>query len=94
MARVSCQSAGGVELGALADADGRALVLGILALTAWGMTQLAAQRISGAGPSRLMDEMARYLAEFVSEYGVGIVGGCCGTRPAHTAKMRAMLDGV
>jgi S-methylmethionine-dependent homocysteine/selenocysteine methylase len=26
--------------------------------------------------------------------GATVVGGCCGTRPAHTAKMRAMLDGV
>jgi S-methylmethionine-dependent homocysteine/selenocysteine methylase len=26
--------------------------------------------------------------------GATVVGGCCGTRPAHTAKMRAMLDRV
>jgi 5-methyltetrahydrofolate--homocysteine methyltransferase len=29
------------------------------------------------------DELADYLVKFVTKYGVNIVGGCCGTRPAH-----------
>src|SRR5439155_22894942 len=29
------------------------------------------------------EPMARMLGEFVSEFGVRIVGGCCGTRPQH-----------
>src|SRR5437773_712411 len=29
------------------------------------------------------EPMARMLGEFVSEFGVRIVGGCCGTRPEH-----------
>jgi 5-methyltetrahydrofolate--homocysteine methyltransferase len=29
------------------------------------------------------DDMARQLAEMVGEFGVGIVGGCCGTTPDH-----------
>ena len=29
------------------------------------------------------EPMARALAEFVNEFGVRIVGGCCGTRPEH-----------
>src|ERR671923_2957109 len=29
------------------------------------------------------EPLAEVLAEFVERYGVGIVGGCCGTTPAH-----------
>src|SRR5438445_743934 len=31
------------------------------------------------------EPLAQVLAEFVERYGVGIVGGCCGTTPAHIA---------
>ncbi|HET7524301.1 MAG TPA: methionine synthase, partial [Acidimicrobiales bacterium] len=31
------------------------------------------------------DELADYHARFISEYGVTVVGGCCGTTPAHLA---------
>jgi 5-methyltetrahydrofolate--homocysteine methyltransferase len=31
--------------------------------------------------------MAEALAEFVSEFGVAIVGGCCGTTPAHLSQV-------
>jgi 5-methyltetrahydrofolate--homocysteine methyltransferase len=31
------------------------------------------------------DEMARWLLEFVEQDGVNLVGGCCGTTPAHLA---------
>ena len=31
------------------------------------------------------DELAASLKEFVLNYGVGLVGGCCGTTPAHLA---------
>jgi 5-methyltetrahydrofolate--homocysteine methyltransferase len=34
---------------------------------------------------------ARILGEFVSEYGVNVVGGCCGTRPAHLAELRNVV---
>ncbi|MCL5946440.1 MAG: homocysteine S-methyltransferase family protein, partial [Chloroflexi bacterium] len=33
------------------------------------------------------DEMAGILAEFVRDYGVNIIGGCCGTTPAHIQAM-------
>jgi 5-methyltetrahydrofolate--homocysteine methyltransferase len=33
------------------------------------------------------------LGEFVTKYGVSVVGGCCGTRPAHIAKLREYLGG-
>src|SRR6185437_4491945 len=31
------------------------------------------------------EPMARMLGEFVSDFGVRVVGGCCGTRPEHLA---------
>jgi len=31
------------------------------------------------------DELANHLGEFVSEMGIGVIGGCCGTTPAHLA---------
>ncbi len=37
------------------------------------------------------EELARYHRQFVSEYGVRIVGGCCGTTPEH---LRAVVEAV
>lgn len=37
------------------------------------------------------EPFARILGEFVSEYGVGVIGGCCGTTPAHIAQLRTTL---
>ncbi|HEX9438271.1 MAG TPA: homocysteine S-methyltransferase family protein, partial [Roseiflexaceae bacterium] len=34
------------------------------------------------------EPFAQILSGFVKEYGVSVVGGCCGTRPAHIAKLR------
>ena len=34
------------------------------------------------------EPLAEALKEFVERYGVGIVGGCCGTTPAHIARDR------
>src|SRR6266545_1457323 len=34
---------------------------------------------------------ARILGDFVREYGVNAVGGCCGTKPAHIALLRAAI---
>ena len=39
------------------------------------------------------EPLAATLAEFVERYGVGIVGGCCGTTPEHIAAIRARVDG-
>src|SRR5205823_524368 len=38
--------------------------------------------------------MARDLREFVAEYGVSVVGGCCGTTPMHIAALVEALRGV
>jgi 5-methyltetrahydrofolate--homocysteine methyltransferase len=40
------------------------------------------------------DQLAEALSRFVREYGVSLVGGCCGTTPAHIAAVRAALDRV
>jgi 5-methyltetrahydrofolate--homocysteine methyltransferase len=38
------------------------------------------------------DELATSLSTFVDEYGVGLIGGCCGTTPEHLAAVVAKLD--
>lgn len=37
---------------------------------------------------------AREMHRFVTEYGVSVVGGCCGTTPAHTKALVEALQGV
>lgn len=37
------------------------------------------------------EPLARILGEFVRDYGVAVVGGCCGTRPTHIAKLREVV---
>src|SRR5215472_285726 len=37
------------------------------------------------------EELARYHRHFVQDYGVRVVGGCCGTTPEH---LKAVVDGV
>jgi len=38
------------------------------------------------------DELSTHLHRFVSEFGVDIVGGCCGTTPEHIGKVVAALE--
>src|SRR5690349_4639692 len=40
------------------------------------------------------EPMARALAEFVNEFGVRIVGGCCGTRPEHLSAVVQAIRGA
>jgi len=50
-----------------------------------------------AGGRTVYDETPALLADRASELvriGVSIVGGCCGTTPAHIAALRAMVDGL
>ncbi len=37
-------------------------------------------------------ELAYWQSRFVEEDGVNLIGGCCGTTPAHIAALRRMLD--
>ncbi len=39
-------------------------------------------------------ELARFQARFVQEFGIGVVGGCCGTTPAHVEAMAAAVRGL
>lgn len=39
------------------------------------------------------EPLAATLGEFVERYGVGIVGGCCGTTPEHIAAIRERVQG-
>ncbi|HUB75177.1 MAG TPA: homocysteine S-methyltransferase family protein [Solirubrobacteraceae bacterium] len=39
------------------------------------------------------EPLAEALAEFVERYGVGVVGGCCGTTPAHIAAIAQRVAG-
>ena len=38
------------------------------------------------------DELADELASFVREFGVNVVGGCCGTTPEHITAIRKRID--
>ena len=40
------------------------------------------------------DELAKWLERFVTEDGVNMVGGCCGTTPEHIRAVDAMLRGL
>ncbi|MGR4065531.1 MAG: methionine synthase [Vulcanimicrobiaceae bacterium] len=40
------------------------------------------------------EELAAELASFVREFGVNVVGGCCGSTPAHIAAIRAAVDAI
>jgi 5-methyltetrahydrofolate--homocysteine methyltransferase len=39
------------------------------------------------------EELAGELEAFVREFGVNVVGGCCGTTPAHITALRRAVDG-
>ncbi len=38
------------------------------------------------------EEMVVWMEKFVSELGVSVIGGCCGTRPEHIASLRELVD--
>ncbi len=40
------------------------------------------------------EELTRHLSRFVNEFGVNVVGGCCGTTPEHLALVVRALRGV
>jgi len=40
------------------------------------------------------EELAGELADFVREFGVNVVGGCCGSTPAHIRAIRAAVDAL
>lgn len=40
------------------------------------------------------EEMERWMEKFVGEFGVGLIGGCCGTTPEHIARLRRLIDRI
>ncbi|MEO5928581.1 MAG: dihydropteroate synthase, partial [Candidatus Kapaibacterium sp.] len=40
------------------------------------------------------DEMVEWMRKFIGELGVSVVGGCCGTTPAHIAALRTLIDSI
>lgn len=40
------------------------------------------------------EQYAKDMKRFVTEYGISVVGGCCGTTPAHTRALVQELQGV
>jgi 5-methyltetrahydrofolate--homocysteine methyltransferase len=56
-----------------------------------GLPELTA---SGAYYPVTPDELAAAHETFVREFGLSMVGGCCGTTPAHLAAVRDMLTGM
>jgi len=40
------------------------------------------------------EDFARQMSQFVTKDGVSLVGGCCGTSPAHIAALSQKLAGV
>ena len=55
-----------------------------------GLPQLGA---NGATYPLQPDELAIALDGFVNDYGISLVGGCCGTTPAHMAAVVRKIDG-
>ena len=39
------------------------------------------------------DAFAKTMSKFVDDFGLSIVGGCCGTTPEHLGKLKAAVDG-
>lgn len=40
------------------------------------------------------DEMVKWLSHFVKDFGVSVVGGCCGTRPEHLKAVVEAMNGI
>ena len=40
------------------------------------------------------DKMAKYMLDYVQQYGINIIGGCCGTTPAHIKAISQALKGI
>jgi len=53
------------------------------------------ENIGGRSCYRLTpDEMEEWMSRFVSEYGVRLIGGCCGTTPEHIARLAGIAGRV
>ncbi|MDR3070865.1 MAG: homocysteine S-methyltransferase family protein, partial [Propionibacteriaceae bacterium] len=62
--------------------------LPIICMPNAGLPQLSAQ---GAVYPLSSDSFARYVAGYADDFGLNLVGGCCGTTPEHIAALRAAV---
>jgi len=40
------------------------------------------------------EEMVTWMEKFIGEFGVSVIGGCCGTTPEHIAALRGLIDRI
>jgi methionine synthase I (cobalamin-dependent) len=71
---------------AMTEADPGAVVI---AKANCGIPQVGAEGVTYSGTPEVMADYARLAVDA----GARIIGGCCGTRPAHVRAMRAALEG-
>jgi methionine synthase I (cobalamin-dependent) len=71
---------------AMTEADPEAVVI---AKANCGIPQVGAAGVTYSGTPAVMADYARLAVDA----GARIIGGCCGTRPAHVRAMRAALEG-
>lgn len=62
--------------------------IGISVMPNAGLPELTSD---GASYPLQPNELADYLSEFVDSYGISLIGGCCGTTPAH---LKAVVDKI
>lgn len=63
--------------------------VGISVMPNAGLPELTAD---GASYPLSPEELAQFLADFVNNYGLNLVGGCCGTTPSHIRAVVEKLD--
>ena len=61
---------------------------GIMAMPNAGMPEIT---LAGARYPLAPDELADSLLEYTQDFGLGLVGGCCGTTPDHIAALRRAI---
>jgi methionine synthase / methylenetetrahydrofolate reductase (NADH) len=95
------EQAGVDVLGVNCGVGPQAALDAILAMRAIAMTPLSAMPNAGSptnqGGRQMYVSTPEYFADYArrfAEAGVAVIGGCCGTTPAHIAAMRAALPGV
>ena len=79
-----------VQMAAIAGEFRRHTALPLVIQANAGMPRMVEGRLEYEETPEFFAAQARALADL----GVAIIGGCCGTTPAHIAALRAMVDGL
>jgi len=67
----------------------KSATVGISVMPNAGLPELTAD---GARYPLSPEELAKFLSDFVDQYGINLIGGCCGTTPAHIKAVSDLLD--